>query len=306
MRGFATTVGCCILAVGLCQGAASADLVPTKAAPAPIAASIWEWTGFYVGGHFGAGWARDQWSAPGLFSDSATNLHDAGIDTALGPLGGFQVGYNWQFPNLPMVIGVEGEFSFADLKGDHGQSGSASAVSNDVECSGFCNYQTVVNANAEERLSTKVKDIATIAARLGITSGPDNRTLWYIKGGAVWAKSNFATDLHTSATACTNLFIAGVFGEPLGCQAFDATGSGSGYNSHWGWTVGTGVEFGLVDNWSAKIEYDFLDLGHHNIALNVTGSSAEGAFNLARDFSINQQIHTVKVGLNYRFSGFGH
>src|SRR5947208_10475476 len=108
MRVFATTAGCCILAVGLCQGAASADLVPAKAAPAPIVASIWEWTGFYVGGHFGAGWARDQWSGPGLFGDSTA---DAGIDTALGPLGGFQVGYNWQFPSLPLVIGVEGEFS---------------------------------------------------------------------------------------------------------------------------------------------------------------------------------------------------
>ncbi len=304
MRGFATTVTCCILA-GLCHVASAADLVPKKAALAPSLIPIWDWTGFYVGGHFGAGWARNQWSAPGLFSDPAvTDLDNAGIDNALGPLGGFQVGYNWQWPNLPVVVGLEGEFSFADVKGDHGRSGSASAVSNDVECSGFCNYQTVLNANAEERLSTKVKDIATIAARFGITSGPEDRTLWYVKGGAAWEKSNFGTNVHTSATACTNLFILDVFGEPVGCQAFDATGSGSRDNSHWGWMVGTGVEFGLVDNWSAKIEYDFLDFGHHDITLNVAGNSTDGAFNFAKHFSINQQIHAVKIGLNYRFGGF--
>ncbi len=63
-----------------------------KAAPAPL----FNWTGFYIGGHGGYGWA------------DADNLNPKGW------FGGGQVGYNWQYaPNW--VFGVEADISGSDI-----------------------------------------------------------------------------------------------------------------------------------------------------------------------------------------------
>jgi outer membrane immunogenic protein len=71
----------------------------------------------------------------------------------------------------------------------------------------------------------------------------------------------------------------------------------------WGWTVETGVEYAFSPAWSVKLEYDYLNFGHASDTFPVLftplffGSS--GA-----PISIEQQIHEVKLGLNYRF-GWG-
>ncbi len=63
-----------------------------KAAPAPV----FNWTGFYFGGHLGYGWG------------------DVGAADVDGFLGGLQVGYNWQLsPNF--VFGVEADISGTDM-----------------------------------------------------------------------------------------------------------------------------------------------------------------------------------------------
>jgi outer membrane immunogenic protein len=67
-------------------------------------------------------------------------------------------------------------------------------------------------------------------------------------------------------------------------------------NMHTGWTVGGGVEWALVDNWTAKVEYLYVKLGNENYFSNVTGTGL--------GFDADLDVHTVKVGLNYRF-GYG-
>ena len=67
-------------------------------APAPIPAPIYNWTGFYIGGHVG-----------GAFGDTNTVFGDNGARL----LGGGQVGYDMQFsPNW--VLGIEANYSFVD------------------------------------------------------------------------------------------------------------------------------------------------------------------------------------------------
>jgi outer membrane immunogenic protein len=63
-----------------------------KAAPAPV----FNWTGFYFGGHVGYGWGDA-----------------AGIDTD-GFLGGLQAGYNWQL-SRNWVFGIETDISATDM-----------------------------------------------------------------------------------------------------------------------------------------------------------------------------------------------
>ena len=78
-----------------------------KAPPAGALPVTYDWTGFYVGGHIGYGWADKSWQDLVGFG---TVSHKAD-----GFLGGGQVGFNYQTGMF--VFGVEGDFSWADIKG---------------------------------------------------------------------------------------------------------------------------------------------------------------------------------------------
>jgi outer membrane immunogenic protein len=54
--------------------------------------------------------------------------------------------------------------------------------------------------------------------------------------------------------------------------------------------VGAGIEFGLVEN----LEYDFYDFG-----------SANYNFNAITPVTVKSDVHTITVGLNYRFNWSG-
>jgi outer membrane immunogenic protein len=303
-----------------CQAASAADIVPRKAPPpAPPPAPIWNWTGFYVGGNFGVGIARDQWSGTKFidqaigegvfgFTSGSSATANLGTDTPVGPLGGFTVGYNWQFPSTPWVVGLEGEFMFANLQGSHANSETTALASPFFSCGKFCAFQNTASVNASERVNSSIHDIATIAARFGITSGPEDRTLWYVKGGGAWVKNNFDLTSQANALACRNTIT--IIFSSTECERDSFGGSSSFNNNRWGWMVGTGVEWGLAYNLSAKIEYEFLDFGNHTLTTNVAGNTCfDGecfSTEVNRSFNLNQQIHVVKVGLNYRFNWGGY
>ncbi len=63
-------------------------------------------------------------------------------------------------------------------------------------------------------------------------------------------------------------------------------------NTNAGWTVGGGLEFAIVGNWTAKAEYLYVDLGKNNCGLNC------GA---AVNDNVSFTSHIVRGGLNYRF-----
>jgi hypothetical protein len=101
----------------------------------------------------------------------------------------------------------------------------------------------------------------------------------------------------------TNNIMAGQFGPPA------ATSSSS--FTQWGWTVGTGLEYALAGNWSARLEYDFLRFGSHGVATPLAAPIAqpefEGIFQSSapdgRRAGVEQDMHAVKLALNYRFGG---
>lgn len=82
--------------------ATAADL-PLKA---PALRAVYDWTGFYVGGHFGYGDAS--------FGPGTNPLPLQGVflpHSPTGLIGGFQMGYNRQLSSH-LVLGVEGDASF--------------------------------------------------------------------------------------------------------------------------------------------------------------------------------------------------
>lgn len=132
--------------------------MPVKAAP-PVAPSVYNWTGIYVGGHAGYGVGMKDWPSmnPRLDYD------------VRGFLGGGQVGVNQQIGNL--LIGIEADASWADIKG-----------SQTIVLGSLSNPTTHV-------ASTRIDRLATVAGRLGLVQ---DRWLVYVKAGAAWAHENHA------------------------------------------------------------------------------------------------------------------
>ncbi len=232
-----------IVAVGASSCAIAADL-PVKARPAPVPppAVAFNWTGFYVGGHVGYGWSRKEWTAIDVTDNGVTETRGGTVD---GFLGGAQVGYNWQVNRV--VLGVEGDFSWADLVGN------------------TCDPRLFLVT-----CHSKVDWLGTLTARIG---GTADRALLYLKGGVAWVHDNHALQ-RTLATA-----------------SFSDTRAG--------WTVGAGIEYAFAPNWSAKLEYNYVDFGTDRIATTV-GVLTPGTVTL----DLEQRLHVVKAGANYRF-GWG-
>jgi outer membrane immunogenic protein len=115
---------------------------------------------------------------------------------------------------------------------------------------------------------------ATATGRIGYAF---NNVLLYAKGGGAWM------DVRYTASA----LLGGVV--VLGPAVVDDTRTG--------WTVGGGVEYAITPNWSAKIEYGYLDFGSRTYTFTTPGAVATAA--------IDSQYHLVKGGINYRFNWGG-
>lgn len=221
---------------------------PAYKAPAVAPAPMFSWTGFYIGGHVGYGWGRNDWTDVGGGLLGGAPGSTFGNDTD-GFLAGGQAGFDWQFaPNW--VLGIEGQGSWANLDGSTTVAGPApvGTFSNDI------NWLT------------------SVTGRLGFTQ---NNWMLYVKGGGAWADFD-----HTASFAAPG-----------------ATTTASHTRS--GWTAGGGFEYAFTPGWSAKVEYQYYDFGSDRYAFPVFPAGASAPTD------IDSQIHTVKVGLNWRFGGLG-
>jgi opacity protein-like surface antigen len=139
------------------QFAFAADL-PPRVPIAPVAYTAPRiWTGF--GAHVGGAWGTKDWT-----TTIGTAFVDDWQHTVNGPLGGLQVGGNYQFDRW--VIGAEAQFSWSNLEGKN----HCAIVGRDLNC------------------STKNDWLGIAALRFGLTAGD---ALVYVKGGAAWARDEY-------------------------------------------------------------------------------------------------------------------
>ncbi len=152
-----------LLAMGASASAADLAARPYTKAPAYVAAPIYNWTGFYIGGHVGGAFNGN--SGFGGTSDNSDGRF----------LGGVQAGADYQFaPNW--VIGVEGQYSWVG-------SNNTTVL---LPVAPFGNYGYNLNQ----------KGLASVTGRLGYTWGP---ALLYVKGG--WAYQDATETLFVPAGA---------------------------------------------------------------------------------------------------------
>jgi high affinity Mn2+ porin len=103
--------------------AGAADRPVAPPVKPPIKPTAYDWTGFYVGGHFGYGWGRSDWAANGhgalapalIGSLDFFNAFDFFKGTG-SYVSGLQAGYDYMFPSR-LVLGVEADVSFPNSIG---------------------------------------------------------------------------------------------------------------------------------------------------------------------------------------------
>ena len=148
-----------LMALSIAAPASGADLGTRLYSKAPsMAATVYDWSGLYVGINGGAGSSRD------CFSNTAGE--SLGCHNATGGTIGGQIGYRWQASNW--VFGLEGQGNWADFSGSHSQ---------------------VDATNGDELLiRSKADSFALITAQLGYAF---NNVLLYVKGGAAVVDNRF-------------------------------------------------------------------------------------------------------------------
>lgn len=191
-----------------CSTAAFAADLPARTytkAPAMIPPPVYDWTGFYIGGHISCGWGENNVTelAPGTASFPTGTVFDRA--NLSGFLGGVQAGYNYQF-NTNIVLGVEGEYTWEDLRG------TETTISTAPRFVGFSSTST-----------SHASDLALFTGRLGYAA---NNWLFFAKGGGAWGQG------HSDGSA----FLANG-------TLFETTSSGTVGRS--GWVVGVGIEWGF-------------------------------------------------------------
>jgi outer membrane immunogenic protein len=239
--------------LGATQMASAADLAPAYT-KAPVPVEVWNWTGFYIGGHVGAGWGTtettvDSVAAAGLPAGLVAPLGLALTQNSRsGFLGGGQVGYNFQ--SGWAVFGVQADIAGLDVKGT-------------TPC--LTTYSCTANSNW----------LATVSGRIGAVVG--DKTLVYVKGGAAWMN----TTQSLTVPAALAVGITGVSAESTSLGAL----------------LGFGAEYAFTRNWSAFMEYDYIDFGKKSVAYSLTDAGLTEVVNT----TVQNKLSIAKVGVNYRF-----
>ena len=115
---------------------------------------------------------------------------------------------------------------------------------------------------------TRENWLGSVTGRFGFLVQP--AALLYVKGGAAWVSENHFETANNDPNYLAEVTVARI-----------------------GWTVGGGFEYMVTANWSAFIEYDYMDFGRHTTNLNCT--------NCTRTFDIQRNTQLALFGLNYRF-----
>jgi len=261
-----------VLAVGPALGA---DL-PVKAPPMPaVAATPYNWTGFYGGLNAGGYWAYSgdpttTASCTGFaFSyfecpagAAAVSAAGTGSLSGGGFLGGGQIGANWQ--TGAVVLGVETDFDYLNLKASRQAGGIVSTFFG----SGPFTISNSVSANG----------LYTLRGRVGWAF---NNLLPYVTGG--WA--------------LTSLSASNSYSDTIG----PVTASWNTPNTlKGGWVVGGGLEWAFSHNWTAKVEYLYVNFGPV-YAQGVISLSGGGGYANAISTSTDLTLQIVRAGVNYKF-----
>jgi len=276
------SLGIAVAASLLATSALAADLPARTYTKAPVYVDPgYDWTGFYIGLNGGYSWGNSSntFTAGTLPVTTASNHMD-------GWVFGGQAGYNWQF-NKSWVFGIEGDI---DATGQDGTAilGPLSTVVVTVPAPGALALPTsTVTTTTTGTYENKLSWLSTLRGRIGVL--PSDRVLLYVTGGLAVGEVKSTSAVTTGTTTALSFGTA-----PAPTSAGALAGSSS---TQAGWTVGVGIEGAIAGNWTAKLEYLYVDLG------NVNNTFAGLAPFAPLTISTHVTDNILRAGINYRFGG---
>jgi outer membrane immunogenic protein len=128
--------------------------------------------------------------------------------------------------------------------------------------------------------NTQTDWIGTLAGRIGVTA---DKALLYVKGGVAWSENTYSANL--SILGINNIITTSLSDTRTGAM------------------FGAGIEYAFTPNWSAKIEYNYIDFDVERYAFPISVLGV--AVPITAGVDVDQRQHLVKAGINYRFDLFG-
>jgi outer membrane immunogenic protein len=288
MRKVLGLVGATLLFAG---PALAADLA-VKAPLMPLG-PVLNWTGWYIGATAGYGWSDG--GIDNVVTSSSCNASLAGcrpgidippanvaLATAIPPhfstdpkgfIGGGEIGYNQQLGQF--VLGVEADFSGADIKGSDSQALSVVSPPTAI-------------VNVAGSASEKLDFLATLRARFGFLLTPS--LLAYGTAGGAFG--------HVTTTTTFAESVGGV----CFCGPFPTVTSTT-TNMLGGWTAGGGLEWMFAPQWSLKGEYLYYNLGTVSTSSLIAQTNGAGTPFFSAGVASNAVIKgsIARAGINFKF-----
>lgn len=248
----------------LTASASAADLRRQPAAPVMPAIAAFSWTGAYIGLNAGYAWgeARQRVGLGGQWA-----IESAALQNRFAGDGGGKLRPN------SFIGGIQAGFNY--------QMGSVVlGIEGDVNFLDLRRNRTAVSAGAPTYTFTRGVDtdwLITIRPRLGYAF---DRTLIYGTGGLALADVKNRWSVSSSG-------------------GYLKSESSSEFRA--GWTIGAGVEHAFTNNWTAKLEYLYTDLGSFSKASVYLPGSTFVAPPYTETIRTRLTFHTIRAGINYKF-----
>jgi len=242
---------------------------------APVLPPCPSWTGFYIGGFGGYKFAATDtnlslaggWDADALDRadrDLILAKSPDNLDTSGAEAGGL-IGYNYQLNKW--VLGLEASGGYLWLDESHNTG-----------------HFTVPATGDEYALTTSFKThyLVTVGPRIGYAFC---RWLPYVTGGVAIGDIDFHQEI-------TQFF--------RGSPFFQEGGSTS--DTRVGWMVGGGLQYAFTDHWSARVQYQYVDLGDTGFNHSTPGHTFINTF---EDYTGHSEVelreHNASFAIMYKF-----
>ena len=254
-------------------GALAADLPARTYTKAPVYVEpVFDWTGFYIGGNVGYSWGRSSDTST-LTNTPGTVLFTSSDKTNLdGIVGGGQIGYNWQMQGW--LFGLEADIQGTDEKGTRNFTCPQATCTPNV--GGFLAL-VIPGPAVPAALSQKIDWFGTVRGRIGVLAAP--KVLLYATGGLAYGEVDSSAVIGLVPTAFSTISSTNV-----------------------GWTLGAGIEGVIGGNWTARLEYLYVDLGKVNGSFQTAIGGLGGGV-LSSNYSSRITDNILRVGVNYKFGG---
>jgi len=241
--------------------------------------SGFNWSGFYAGLNAGGAWNStcENWTAATAVGN--TILANINCPNNSAFMYGLQVGYNFLVtPNF--MIGGEADFG----------GWSTSTRTRSVTVAGAAN--PALDGTYSIYGKPSPNGAGSVRMRFGYVA---DQWMPYATGGFAYASGTPTTTVQFCATGST-------------CPPFTAQGNAVKTVSTNGWTAGAGVEYGVMSNFSVKLEWLYYQFGHGQRSVgSCTGIGCNLFYGAGRVVDVygshnSAEINEVRLGANYLFN----